>query len=235
MKNAMMDLDRRPLHTRVAESIETYINQNKMRPGDELPSEAKLCELTGVSRVVVRSALSQLAGRGMVKISSGRRARVGSLDPEVLATLVQHGVATSQITVAKVLEVREGVEVAASRLAAMRRTEDQAEALAEICDLMEASIDRADVFVEHDFAFHQKIAESTNNPLYAYIIQPLSMSIKASIAEGRERQSGKRQLARIQKCHRAIEQAIRAQDPNAAAKAMTTHFKHASKAVNDAG
>ncbi|WP_380054061.1 FadR/GntR family transcriptional regulator [Falsihalocynthiibacter sp. SS001] len=231
MKNAMMDLDKRPLHTRVAESIEAYIEQNNMRPGDELPSEAELCELTGVSRVVVRSALSQLAGRGVVKISSGRRARVGSLDPEVLATLVQHGVATSQITVAKVLEVRRGVEVAASRLAAMRRTEEQADALTEICTLMEQSIDKIEEFVEHDFAFHLKIAEATDNQLYTYIIQPLSMSIKASIAKGREKQSDKDKLARIQDTHRAIERAIREKDPEAAATAMSNHFEYAAEAV----
>lgn len=231
MKNAMKELDKRPLHTRVAESIEAFIDENNLRPGDQLPSEAELCNLSGVSRVVVRSALSQLAGRGVVKISSGRRARVGALDPDVLTTLVQHGVATSQFTVDKVLEVRVGVEVAACRLAATRRTEEQVEALRSICGLMEQSIDNIEEFVEHDFAFHMKIAEATDNPLYTYITQPLSMSIKASIAEGRERQSGGEDLARIQKCHQAVMDAIAAQDPDAAADAMTKHFEVAASAI----
>lgn len=204
-----------------------------MHPGDELPSEAELCELTGVSRVVVRSALSQLAGRSIVNISSGRRARVGSLDPGVLTTLVQHGLATSQITVAKVLEVRRGVEVGASRLAAERRTDEQSRELAELCRRMEAAIEDGDEFVDLDVQFHLKIAEASDNALYVYIVKPLREVIKQSIEHGRLRQTSKREIRQIIDHHWTIQRAIEAQDSEATVEAMRAHLDVAMKAISD--
>lgn len=233
MSQTLQDLDRRPLHARVAESIENLISSNDMRPGDQLPSEAQLCEMTGVSRVVVRSALSQLAGRGIIKISSGKRARVGILDPNVFATLVQHGVATDQISVQKVLEVRQGVEVAASRLAALRITDEQVANLSKICDEMEAAIDDVEEFVELDYAFHLAIAEATANELYTYIIQPLRRTIKDSIETGRLQQNSQDDLRQIQTRHRQIEQAIIQRDPDAAETAMKRHFEVAARAIEE--
>ena len=54
-------------------------------------------------------------------------------------------------------------------------------------------------------------------------------------AEGRERQSGTEDLARIQKCHQAVADAIAAHDADAAADAMTKHFEVATRAIKRIG
>lgn len=235
MSIRMENIDRRPLYLQVADQIVDLIKAEGMEPGDELPSEHALSDMAGVSRPVVRGALSHLAGAGLIKIANGKRARVGELDPDVLASSFAYGLATSQITIAKILEVRQGVEVAAARFAAERRTEADIRKLERLCADMEAAISDVDRFVDLDFAFHLAIAEATDNALYVYIVQPLRLTIKDSIAVGRLRQSSRADLERIQDCHRAIQKAIADGDSDAAARAMTRHFEIAARAIDDGG
>ena len=49
-----------PLYVRVAAAIRAHIDQQALPPGAPLPSEFRLCELTGVSRVTLRHAVDEL-------------------------------------------------------------------------------------------------------------------------------------------------------------------------------
>ena len=91
MTEIFESLDRRPLYTRVADSILTLIAKEGLRPGNDLPSEAELGKRAGVSRVVVRGALAHLAGAGHIKISNGRKAQVNAINPDTLANTFNHG------------------------------------------------------------------------------------------------------------------------------------------------
>jgi DNA-binding GntR family transcriptional regulator len=49
-----------------------YIDEQKLRESDQLPTEARLSALAGVSLVTVRRALSELASQGVVRREQGR-------------------------------------------------------------------------------------------------------------------------------------------------------------------
>jgi len=49
-----------------------YIDEQKLREGDQLPTEAKLSALAGVSLVTVRRALSELSSQAVVRREQGR-------------------------------------------------------------------------------------------------------------------------------------------------------------------
>lgn len=49
-----------------------YIDEKKLREGDQLPTEAQLSALAGVSLVTVRRALSELASQAVVRREQGR-------------------------------------------------------------------------------------------------------------------------------------------------------------------
>ena len=49
-----------------------YIDEHKLREGDQLPTEAQLSTLAGVSLVTVRRALSELAAQAVVRREQGR-------------------------------------------------------------------------------------------------------------------------------------------------------------------
>jgi DNA-binding GntR family transcriptional regulator len=60
-----------PLRQSVTESIRNAIAVGHFRPGERLP-ERELCEMTGVSRTLVREALRQLESEGVIKVIAHR-------------------------------------------------------------------------------------------------------------------------------------------------------------------
>ncbi len=231
MQTQLDTLDRRPLYAQVAEGIAATIKDSGLVPGDDLPSEAELCERAGVSRVVVRGALAQLAGAGLIKISNGRRAQVMSLDANVLTASLNQGLATAQFSVLQALEVRNGIEASTAALAAQNRSDADCIRLSTLCDKMQEAMDTADTFAELDYRFHLAVAEATGNPLYAYIVQSLREVIKSSVSAGRLAQPTPQDQHRILADHRRIQQAIVDADAAAASSAMQDHFSAVNTAL----
>src|SRR5262249_41773883 len=62
----------------VASQITGEILRGDLRPGERLPTEAKLGEILGVSRSVVRDAVRTLAARGLVTVRQGTGTVVAS-------------------------------------------------------------------------------------------------------------------------------------------------------------
>ena len=97
----------------VTESIRNAILVGKFRPGERLP-ERELCEMTGVSRTLVREALRQLESEGLIHVIPHRGPVVDKLTPEQAEGIYQ---------------VREELEGLASQLFAERATSEQHKAL----------------------------------------------------------------------------------------------------------
>jgi GntR family transcriptional regulator len=62
----------RPLHERISAALRERIASGALSPGDQLPSEAKLCEQFAVSRGTVRQAIATLRSEGLVAGGRGR-------------------------------------------------------------------------------------------------------------------------------------------------------------------
>lgn len=69
-----------PLRHSVIESIRNAIAVGRFKAGERLP-ERELCELTGVSRTLVREALRQLESEGLIKVLPHRGPIVAWLTP----------------------------------------------------------------------------------------------------------------------------------------------------------
>ena len=65
-----------PLWLQLKTAIADMIVQRGLQPDDKLPSETDLCNQFGVSRIVVRQAMSQLVTEGLVYRQQGRGAFV---------------------------------------------------------------------------------------------------------------------------------------------------------------
>lgn len=61
-----------PLYLQVAESLREAIAAGALPPEHELPTEAQLCELFGVSRITVRQAVDELLSDGTISRSRPR-------------------------------------------------------------------------------------------------------------------------------------------------------------------
>ena len=81
-------LGRERLIDRAVEAIKDYILANELQGGDRLPSEQDLARALGVSRNVVRQAVSSLETLGIVRAAQGRGIYVADLaDTDVFRQL----------------------------------------------------------------------------------------------------------------------------------------------------
>jgi GntR family transcriptional regulator len=61
-----------PYYAQVKEALRERIERGDFKPGDQIPGEPELCTLLGVSRTVVRQALTELAYEGLIVRAKGK-------------------------------------------------------------------------------------------------------------------------------------------------------------------
>jgi len=216
-------------------AINQRIRAERLRVGDPVPSEAGLAVEFGVSRTVVREAFRALAALGIINLGNGRRARVGTIDKDVLGLVLDHAVHTDQVSIQQIYDVRRTIEMRTVALATLRRSEPEAEAINAHAFAMRQAFSRPDEAMEHDIAFHTAIAVASRNPLFALIVGSFSVVTRQTWRIGWDsRSTDAERLANVD-CHARIAAAIEAREPRMAEAAMAEHFDNSVKALLSAG
>lgn len=206
-------------------AVKEHIAKHAMRVGDTVPGEAFFAEQIGVSRSVMREAFGVLGALGVLDVANGRRPRVGALDSGVLAEAFGHGVATAQISVADVWDVRRAIEVTTVKLAAAQRSNAQASTILSLAEAMATDADDAERRAAHDVALHLAIAEASGNPLFGKIVASFGPLMEVAVPTAWRTRTKRPQREAMIECHLAIARAIATQDVKAAASAMEAHFR----------
>ncbi len=216
----------------VVERLQTYVTEAELQAGDRLPSEMELTRQLGVSRPVLREAVSRLESIGLVTIQRGRGMFLGDRGSlSSCVKLVRSALAIAPKDLMQFAELRTGIEIQSARLSAERRTETE---LAELTDLWR----RMDADgVEHlesirlDFQFHRKIIDITHNVLIQNVMEVIHEFVMAGMIHTTP---PPRNHARSQAMHGAILNAIRDKDPDAAEAAMKYHMNTVPTALRAA-
>lgn len=160
---------RESLTAQLVRHINDRITNGEYKPGDRLPSEQEFCETFGVSRSVVREAISGLRAEGIISTKHGVGAFV--LPPPVSNSfrIEEKDLETLQ-EVVRVLDLRICVEAEAAALAAKRRGEAELATIKEALDTLIACTDGREPSTQADFRFHQTIAIATNNRYFVEIL-----------------------------------------------------------------
>jgi DNA-binding FadR family transcriptional regulator len=199
---------RRSLAHGVVNGIDARIRRAELKPGDRLPTESAIMAEYGVSRSVVREAISHLQAAGLVETRHGIGTFV--LEPPLPGTALA------------ILELRMGMETEAAGLAAARRSEAQLAALREALDDMQRARQAGESTVEADVRFHRILAESSANRYFVDLQNQLGRVLSA-----RERPPGS--FERMHREHEDIVDAIARQDADAARAAMRTHLSNSGE------
>ena len=125
--------------------VRDHIRDSDLKVGDTLPGEGQFATDLGVSRAVMREAFGALAALRLIDVANGRRARVGAIDGSVMGTSLDHAVATAQISVGEVWDVRRTLELRTAELAARGRSDADAAAIRSAAQAMATATDIADV------------------------------------------------------------------------------------------
>ena len=221
-------LRRRPrsLALELVEALGDRIRDGRLAAGDKLPTEAEFMAEFGVSRTVVREAISKLQASGLVQTRHGIGTFVVGLGEAAPFKLAPEQFATLRDVIA-VLELRIGIETEAASLAAQRRNADNLQQMRSALDAVAAAVEQGRDAVGPDFQFHLEIARATQNAHFADLMASLgAMIIPRARLDGASGMSDEQRLylRRVNTEHESIFDAIRNQDSDAARAAMRTHL-----------
>lgn len=214
----------RSLTQDLVSDLSRQIKEGSIKRGEKLPTESEVMERYGVSRTVVREAISRLQAAGVVETRHGIGTFV--LDTPSTGFRIDPATIVTLRDVMAVLELRISLEVEAAGLAAVRRTAEQLEAMATALENFHQAGHASDA-VSADFAFHQQIAAATGNRYFMDIMDHFGTSIiprtrldSAHIARADQQQYH----ARLCHEHDEIYAAIQRQDGDSARAAMRLHL-----------
>lgn len=223
-------LPRRPrslAHALVAE-LGDRLRDGRLAAGDKLPTEGALMDEFGVSRTVVREALSRLQAAGLVETRHGIGTFAVGLGDGTAFRIAPGQLATLQDVIA-VLELRIGLETEAAALAAQRRTDTHLARLRAAHGALGAAIEAGRDAVAADFQFHLEIARATGNHHFSDLLVSMGTALipRARLEAAPPPAPDPARLAylrRVHAEHESILDAIAAQDADAARAAVRTHL-----------
>lgn len=223
----------RSLSGQISRKIGERILDGQLEPGQLLPDENALCDEFGVSRTAVREAVKMLVAKGLLEV----RQRIGTrvqdvgnwqmLDRDVL--MWHQSLTIEDERLISLMELRQSIEPDAAFYAANRRSKVQLQAILDAVDQMEAHTSENSEYVLADARFHIAVLRSTKNryleALENAIFAGLMLSIRLTNPEERMNRDSI-------PLHRAIAQAIEAQDADAAYEGMKEHLADAAKRLS---
>ena len=204
-------------------------------PGDRLPSEAILSRDLRVSRTVVREAFRSLAAMRIIELAPGKRATVAQIDHGAMSLMIEHGVHTDQINIQQIYDVRRTIEIRIVTLAALRRSDAEADEIQQLAALMQASAGNPGDLMEHDLAFHTALARASRNPVYSLLIGAFQGITRQTWPIGWKSRPTQASRDLMVHTHIDIARAVAAGDPQRAVAAMALHFDESVRALLSAG
>lgn len=223
-------MESKSLSSSIARRLEQLILDGTLKPDKKIPSERQLAERLGVSRSILREALKELRGRGLIETRHGHGTRVTGLVPDLgsnhplLYLFRDH-----PRTLYDLLEVRELLEGQAAYMAALRGNEQDFHRITHAFNAINsnsADATQAEA-AQLDHAFHQSICEASHNPVLVHTLQNLMQlmltTVLASVNNLYHHTPYKEQ---IDKHHKQIYKAVMERKPEQARRAATAHIKN---------
>lgn len=207
----------------VAQRIVRDVMRSGMSPGELLPPERVMLEKYETGRGTLREALRLLEFQGVISLKPGPGGGPLLMSPaaanlgSTLMLLMQLNKAPYRV----IVEVRNAVEPMISQLAATQITDEKLAELAETIDTMRADLNDRDLFLDANKRFHDIIAWSSGNVLFAYLVDSL-LGILDGTLIGIDYPSHRRSA--IVKAHEEIYVALAKHDPVASEERMREHI-----------
>ena len=178
-------LTRTSLPDQVFHRLVADVLAGRYAPGERLPTQRALAAELGVNMASVREGVKRLEQLGLVEVRHGDAMRV--LDwrlhggPDVLVHLIARSGSLDVEMVRSVMEARRLLLTESARLAASRRSEDQAALLASLAEQL-AVADGDEAAQRLDFAWYAVLIESAGNVVFLLVMN----SIRALYLENLE-------------------------------------------------
>jgi DNA-binding FadR family transcriptional regulator len=240
---AMSEYGRAVLRARKGESLADIVYTQllglivgKLPVSSRLPSEGELAARFGVSRAVLRQALTRLREEGRIVSRQGSGSFVaapshaaGAPHPSLNGTFSFEPI-SSMISLQKYYAFRLAVEGEAAAAAAAFRSQAHLDFLFGTVERLQKAIEpEEDIGLRIDYEFHLKVAEASQNPFLLSVVRALQGQILTAMALARIMSVKQRatRLGMVIEKHMNIARAIEAGDEAAARRHMQDHIASA--------
>jgi GntR family transcriptional repressor for pyruvate dehydrogenase complex len=173
--------------------LREFIKTKLFKPGDPMPNETILAESLGVSRNVVREALSRLRMLGIIESKKKRGMILSS--PDILSSFerVLDPLFIDSSTLNDIFEIRLTLEVGLADLLYLRKTPKAVLELEKIAQSQSVENEKKAFRIKNEIAFHGKIYQMTGNetlmrfqnmllPVFGYIVDHEKIPIIGKIS-----------------------------------------------------
>lgn len=206
----------------IVKDLETEIMDGSLLPGQRLPSEEKLCSRFTVSRTVIREAIQQLRGKGLIRTLKGSGSYIADPSLDTLAGAIEtYSVLSNTDSYLEIMDFRILLETECARLAALNAGERMIETMELAQSKMDACRGDRKRFSAADIAFHLAIAAASKNNLYATVLSGLE---KPSIDYANANRGDSEWYQKVIETHDEILTAIKNADSEGSASAMRNHL-----------
>jgi len=224
-RDLKIERPRGTLTDKVTDALTRLIRGAAYPVDSRLPSEKEMAERFGVSRTVVREAVSRLKSEGLVESHQGKGVFVRRAGPGVPFRFDQ-AAPDSMRSVLHVVEMRKGVEAEIAALAAARGSGPELKEIQRALQEVVRHAGGGPEGVEADMAFHRAIARASGNPHFLALWDFIGQFLGSAIRLTRSFEALHPELIeQVRQEHEALAEAIGRRDPEAARAAARRHLE----------
>lgn len=224
------------LAERMARVLQAQIRGGFYPVHARLPTETEMCAQFGVSRTVVREAISRLRSDGLVETRQGSGTVVRDPAASQSFRLARAPGEHPSAGVLRILELRRGIEAEMAALAAARRTAAEMKQIQRSLEAIDTATDAGGDGVAQDLAFHIAISHAAHNTHYTDLLAMLTRALQDAIHVTRSNEARRADLAeQVRAEHHQLCEAIRTRDAEAARAAAHAHMANTASRLRKAG
>ncbi len=163
INNNFITVDNSSLVDKVEANLVELLQSRKLKVGDVIPKEIELVELLGVSRTVIREAITRLRTMGIIESKKKKGSVITSPDIFGIMSKSMNPHILNEETLKEIFEIRLVLEIGMADFIFQKITPKDIEELKEIVKNEPASSESHLFNIEHEIKFHGKLYEITGN------------------------------------------------------------------------
>ena len=219
----LTNIEKRDVQQNIIAKLRDLIEYKNLEPGDKLPSERMLSERFGVSRSNIREAIQKLEFYGILYSKPQSGTFIADIGRVAMSGMMEDILGLEEPDFKSLVETRILLELKTVRLAALRRTKEDLEAMRSALDAYKKKVLNKEDAVQEDLLFHLAIAKASKNSSMNTFMLIITPEIITNFEKYHVCDSNQSFLG-IQE-HENIFEAIKNQDPKKAKEMMKAHFK----------
>ena len=164
------------LSDQVRDALKKAIVDSTFKVGDMLPTVEEIAAYFKVSKVTVREALRSLEEEDLIRMKRGASGGICVTKPDVhrVRDSVLHAWSFGGLSPEELTEFRQFVEPGVAELAALRRTDEDIEAMQANLDYCEKIVKEGKIELAKHLEFHRLLANACHNKLISSFMEAVT-------------------------------------------------------------